>query len=131
MSRHFIDHSDHISRQTFSAAVILNSAGTQVGKIIVRFTPSQVGLNHEVGVIFHPAGIDYASTMKGGTYSQPSTLIELLDANGVKSYAWSGDLIISSHRAKAGEVSAGSLSQFNDVASLKHGRKTYRVLWAL
>ena len=131
MNRHFIDHSDHISRQTFSAAVILDSKGRLQGRIMIRFTPSQIGYNHEVGVIFHPAGVDYASTMKGGTYSQPSTLIELLDANGVKSYTWSGDLIFNQSRGEPGQVCAESLSQFSDVASLKHGRKSYRVLWAL
>ena len=131
MTKHFIDHTDHISRQTFSAAVIVDSNGKQAGKIIIRFTPSQIGYNHQVGVLFHPADMSFEVALKGSTYSQPQTLADLFSGAGVRMYDWTGREIIAGWKDKEGAVCAQSLSRFDDIASIKHGRKQYSVLWAI
>jgi len=126
-----LDQANHISRQTFSAAVIVDSEGNQAGKVVVRFTPSQIGYNNQVGVIFHPADLSFSKTIKGNSYSAPTTLVRLLNQAGVTCCDWGGTEIVAGHKASEGQVSSESLSRFDDVASIKHGRKQYSVLWAI
>ncbi len=129
---HFIDYTCNVSKQTFSAAVITDSKGKQVGKIIIRFTDSQIGYNHQVGVIFYPADLDFSKALKGGTYSQPGTLFHLLDAAGIKQFNFSGQRIVGyDDKAAPNTQIYDSMSTFNEITTLKYKRKTYNVLWAI
>ena len=129
---HFIDYTCNVSKQTFSAAVIIDSQGKQRGKIIIRFTDSQIGYNHHVGVIFHPAELNFSDTRKGSTYSQPGTLFKLLANNGIESYNFNNQLIVGySKKQPKNTQMYDSMSRFDEIVKLKFNRKTYRVLWAM
>jgi hypothetical protein len=123
---HFIDYTSNISKQTFSAAAITDRKGNMVGKIIVRFTDSQIGYNHQVGVLFYNADLDFSETLKGGTYNQPDTLFTVLTNANIKCYDWHQNQITA-----RGANSADSLSSFNDIRYIKHNRKTYTLNWVL
>ncbi len=130
---HFIDYTQNVSKQTFSAAIITDSKGKQVGKIIIRFTDSQIGYNHQVGVIFHPSDcLGFDKTSKGGTYSQPGTLFHLLDTDGIKQFNFGGQRIVGYDDKTAPNTQIyDSMSTFNEITTLKYKRKTYNVLWAI
>lgn len=127
---HFIDYTNHLSKQTFSAAAIVDSGGKQVGEIIIRFTQSQIGYNHQVGVIFHPAELDFSNNKKGGTHEQPGTLFYILREAGVKAFNFGGDLI-TTYGDKAEGRHYNSMSRFDEIITLKYKRKIYRILWVM
>ena len=133
MKQTILDKTNHVSKQTFSAAVITDSKGKQVGKIIIRFTDSQIGYNHEVGVLFHPAELSFRESHKGNTYAQPDTLYFLLSRAGIKCYNWSGQRVIDYTLIEKGVKGQNynSMSRFDEIVKLKHGRKEYNVLWAM
>ncbi len=128
--KHFIDFTCNVSKQTFSAAAIVDNKGVQQGRIIIRFTDSQIGYNHQVGVIFAPESLDFGNTSKGNTYSQPGTLFHMLDNAGVKCFNRSGDKITNYGDKEQGQC-YDSMSSFNEIVTLKYNRKTYRVLWVM
>jgi hypothetical protein len=132
-TNNFIDYVNHVSKQTFSAAVITDSKGKQVGKIVIRFTGSQIGYNHEVGVVFYPADINFSSTRKGNTYGQPGSLYYLLRDAGVKMYNFSGNQVIDYDMQKKGVSGQNydSMSRFDEIVKLKFNRKSYNVLWCM
>jgi len=126
--KHFIDYSHNVSKQTFSAAVIVDSEGRQVGKIIIRFTDSQIGYNHNVGVIFYPAELSFEKTRKGGTYDQPGTLFKVLHDAGIEVYAHNKRVV----RCDAlNSVRYDSLSTFSDITKLSYKGVDYSILWAM
>lgn len=117
--QNFLDHTSHVKKQTFSAAVILDAKGKMRGRIVVRFTPSQIGYNHQVGAIVYGTDLDFNTTQKGGTYDQPQSLVKLLKAHGMKAIHHNGDELSDCH------------GRFDDCDRIKHGRKVYRVIWAI
>ena len=129
--KHFIDYSQNVSKQTFSAAVIVDSEGKQVGKIIIRFTDSQIGYNHNVGVIFYPAELNFEKTRKGGTYDQPGTLFKVLHDAGIKVYAHNKRVDGYDGHDIANAVRYDSLSTFNDITGLSYNDDEYSILWAM
>ncbi len=130
--KHFIDYANNVSKQTFSAAVIVDSNGVMAGRIIIRFTDSQIGYNHQAGVLFHIAGIDFSDTRKGNTYSQPGTLFHILDNAGVKQFNFGGQRIVGyDDKDEPNSQIYDSMSTFNEITTLKFKRKTYRILWAM
>ena len=48
-----IDKIDSMGKQSVSAAVITDSSGNMAGKILVRFTDSYIGWNHEVCLVMY------------------------------------------------------------------------------
>ena len=127
----FIDHTSHVSKQTFSAAVITDSKGKQVGKIIIRFTDAQIGYNHEVGVVFYPADLNFSETLKSGVNNNPDTLYHLLNNNGIKVYSRYSQLIGYKNKETNKTVRYDSLSDFSDIVRIKFNRKSYNVLWCM
>jgi len=129
----FIDYTCNVSKQTFSAAAIVDSKGKQVGKIVIRFTDATIGYNHQVGVIFYPAEINYKDNRKGNTYAQPDTLFYILRDAGIKVYNFGGDQVIDYDMAKKGIKGQNydSMSRFDEIVKLKYNRKTYRILWCM
>ena len=123
------DKLNMLNKQSFSAAAIVDAQGNSAGRVIIRFTDSQIGWNHEVGVIFSDAGLNLAHTSKGNTYSTPGTLYFMLREAGVKSYTWNGKQI-GDYDNKTGQ-NYDSLGRFDDIAKLKIGRKHYNLLWII
>lgn len=113
------EYTNNVSRQTFSAASIVDSKGKQVGKIIIRFTDSNIGYNHLVYVQL-PGFV--RGQAKGNTYNQPVTLFRLIQDNGFRCFAGRGREVMTYGDAE-------SLSSFNDIASLKKGNRTYTINW--
>ena len=124
MANNIFDRINKVSKQTISAAVITDSKGRACGRVLVRFTDSQVGYNHEVAVIFHEGetSIDAGTSSKGSCYSNPSTLVKKLQAENLKPLQHSGKPI---------EGCGDYLSQFTDVCGFKMGRKRFDILWAI
>ena len=71
-----------VSRQAASVAVIQDENGNVRGRILVRFTPAQIGYNHEVSVHCHALEMTHEQSAKGSCYQNPSSLFDLLDSNG-------------------------------------------------
>ena len=78
--KHFIDSYSNLSKQTFDTAIIVDSKGKQAGKIIVRYTNSQIGCNNQTGVIFYPSDLNFEKTEKGSSYNQDSVYTLLSDS---------------------------------------------------
>lgn len=152
MAKHFIDHSNAVKAQTFSCAAIIDGKGKSCGRIIIRYTKSHIGYNHEVGVQFYdganpkPADINFNQTEKGGTYDSPSTLFKMLAEKQFKCFTFNKNPIMSPKAArkynadnqesiskglKRDAYSHDSLSRFSEVNQIKLGRKTYSVHWVL
>ena len=53
MTTCLIDKINTLSKQSVSAAAIIDSHGNLAGKVLVRFTHSYIGWNHEVEIIFY------------------------------------------------------------------------------
>ena len=131
--KHFIDHTQNVSKQTFSAGVIVDSKGKMQGKVVIRFTDAQIGYNHQVGVVFYPAEINFKDASKGGTYAQPDTLFYLLRDAGCKVYRRDGIRVIDYTLKDQGIDGQmyDSMSRFDEIEMIKYKRKTYRILWAM
>ena len=126
MTTHFIDRLDHVSRQTFSAAVILDADGNQCGRIIVRFTDSQIGYNHEVGISFYHSQLpssesNFSMSRKGSCYSNPATMVDMLQELGFT--CWTHNKPVTGR--------GDYLSRFKDIESMKAGNRKFRILWAI
>ncbi len=119
---HYQDKVNTVSRQTLSAAVILNSKGHLCGKIIVRFTDARIGYSHEVGVVMDKLNMDYDDNKKGGVYDTPKTLISMIAAAGGKPMAH-GKIINKAH--------FDVFSRFDEIDGIKVGRNKFKILWAL
>lgn len=117
--KHFIDHINMVSKQTFSCALIFDAKGKQCGKIIVRFTDSQIGYNHQLGMVF--GDLDFGTTFKGDCYSNPDTLIKALQSIDCKALNFRKEIV---------GIGSGS-SQFNDIKYIRQGRKTFRIEWCM
>ena len=73
----------NVSRQATSVGVIQDDKGNIRGRILVRFTPAQIGYNHEVSVHCYPLDMNQADDVaKGSCYQNPVTLFDLLEENG-------------------------------------------------
>ena len=129
--KHFFDKLNSMTKQSFSAAAIVDAKGNHVGRVLIRFTDSYIGWNHEAGVIFHAENValNMNSTRKGNTYSTPGTLYYLFRDAGVKCYD-RRDQQIGDYDNKTA-VNYDSLSRFDDIASVKISRKIYKLLWIL
>jgi len=127
--KHFFNRANGMSKHAISTAAIIDSDGNLAGKIVIRFTDSQVGWNHEAGVLFYPADIDFSDSRKGSTYSQPDTLYYVFREAGIKCFDWQGRRF--GDYSDRHDVMIDSQSRFNDIATIKHGRKKYRLLWII
>ena len=111
--------------------MITNSKGHKVGSIIIRYTPSQIGYNNEVGVLLYVGGetvADYSDNIKGSTYSHMNAARLLID-KGVRCFSHNNE-IVTNRLTKTGQQHTESFSSNKELERLKIGRKHYRVLWA-
>ena len=70
-------------RQAASVGVIQDEKGNIRGRILVRFTPAQIGYNHEVSVHCHALEMSQVDDVKKGScYQNPVTLFDLIDRSG-------------------------------------------------
>jgi len=130
--KHFTEYMRDVSKQTFSAASIVDSRGKQAGSIIIRFTDSYIGYNHNVCVLMYGVdGLDYGTTAKGGMYSQPQTMVRHFEAHGVKCFNFYGERIFGNYQKNRKVLVADSLSRFSDVHSIKNGNKKYALHWVM
>lgn len=133
MSKHFIDKINSLSRQSISAAAIVDSDGDMAGKVLIRFTDSQYGWNHEVGVTMWRQAdngrqsLDFGRSSKGGTYNRPGTLYFMLREAGFRCFMHGGKEI-GDYENKTG-CNYDSLSSFSDIAFIKQGNRKFRLLW--
>lgn len=130
MKKYLLDKINSMSRQSVSTAVIVDSKGDMAGKILVRFTDSQIGWNHEISAtlwgFMDENGNNLLSmnkSKKGNCYSNPFTLFKLFNDAGLKCYDYSENPI-SARRAD-------SLSAFSSIAMIKHGNRKFRIYWAI
>jgi len=142
---HFTDYMQYVSKQTFSAAAIIDSDGKSAGKIIVRYTDATIGYNHNVCVLFYPVdGMNYSNTKKGGTYNEPATLVQMLESNNITAYLHDGNRVTSDYDLIYGKrrktpnkrinnniSHAESMSRFSDISSIKYKRKKYNLVWVM
>ena len=126
----FYDKVSDMGRHAVSAACIIDSNGEVRGRVLIRFTPAPIGWNHEAGVMFGPAGLDLGTPSRGEVHSMPGTLFFLLREAGVKCYRH--DMTrIGDYDDDPDDCKYDSLSRFNDIAWVKHGRRRYRLAWIL
>ena len=128
----FIDKYSKLSRQCFDTAVITNSKGDRVGKIIVRYTDSHIGYNNETGIMFHGAGVtlDFSNTVKGNSYDK-SSVYEMLAGAGCRVYGYGG-LEFTDDRGKMNNDNTQrveSISRCDEFTSFKKGNAVFRILW--
>ena len=123
MAKHFIDKVG----QNCSAAIILNSAGDVRGRILVHYTSAEIGMNHEVGIVFYGIGKDerhrcnFGKTRKGNCYANPETLVEMLCEI---------DCSPTSHDKPV--IGVGDyLTSFSYVDGFKIGNHKFRIVWAI
>ena len=132
MSLHFMEKVNSMTRQAIDTAVIVDAKGQRRGKIIVRYTDSQIGWNNETGIIFHygKSNLDFGKTVKGGAYDR-SAVYALLSSIGAKVYGWRGlqyhtysDKPTKGHNLQ----NVSGVSQCTDFTSFKIGNKTFKIL---
>ena len=128
--QHFIDHYHVVKKQTFDTAIITNGNGKVAGKIIVRYTDSQIGYNNETGVLVYGVdGLDFNNTMKGSTYNHDS-VYRLLRNAGAKVFHHNGQQFGDySDKNRDGLVMSDSMSRCTDFISFKIGNRKYTINW--
>lgn len=126
--KYLIDKIDSLSRQSVSAAVIVDSKGNQAGKVLIRFTDSYIGWNHEVSAVIYGSDLNMRTSSKGGTYDKPGTLYKMFKDAGFKCFTHN-DNRIGDYSDKH-PVCYDSLSVFNDIHYVKNGNTKYRIMWA-
>ncbi len=127
------EHFNNISRQTFDAAIITNSKGKKVGKILVRYTNAQIGWNNETGIYFYGHGdnrLEFSSTIKGNTYTNDSVYV-LLKNIGAKVYGFNDVRFYSYGEEPKTEnrQSVDSISRCTEFLSFKLGNSKFNILW--
>jgi hypothetical protein len=116
---HFIDRTSSLTKQSFSAAVILHGA-KENGSLRIRWTDSQIGWNLEIGAVLHSVeDLNFSHTTKGNTYSNVATLVDHFKPFGIIPLDWNKKPINEGHSA------------ISDCRYLKDGRKIYKVIWAI
>ena len=130
MSKHFIDRVNSMSRHAFDQAIITNSKGEPCGKIIVRYTDSQIGWNNETSIILNGYPLDFGVTKRGSTYDHGS-VFHLLRGVGAKVYGWNGTRYIGyeDKKPKTPYHMSDSTSNCRDFTSFKIGNKKFNILW--
>jgi len=127
--KHFIDHYQIVKKQTFDTAIITNSKGKIAGKIIVRYTDSQIGYNNETGILLYAADLDFGNTLKGDTHNKEN-VFRLLRSVGAKVYDHSGSQFGTYSDKNRSELRmADSVSQCRDFVSFKIGNSKYKIHW--
>lgn len=136
---HFIDHLNTVKKQTFDMAVITNSKGQKVGKIIIRYTDSQIGYNNETGIIFQTRGddpnhLDFSNTIKNGSYNVCNGVYELLTGIGAKLYGrngvkFHGYMTKFSKPVPENGQNVDSMSQPTEFEYFKIGNRRFNILW--
>jgi len=117
--KHFIDKINSMSKQSVSAAVVMHG-DKEAGKILVRWTDSQIGWNVELSAAMYGENeVGFKTTTKGNTYSNVMTLVNHFKQFGIVPLDWGKKPMDESH------------SQITDCRYLKEGRKTFKVLWAI
>ena len=127
--KYLIDKIVSMSKQSVSAAAIVNSKGEQCGKILVRFTNSTYGWNHEVSaILYEHETLNMKQITKGESESTPRALYALLKNNNIRCFT---------HNKEIGDYSNklpccyDSLSSFSDIARIKYRRKSYQLMWVV
>jgi hypothetical protein len=129
--KYLIDKISSMTKQSVSAAAIVDSNGNMAGKVLVRFTDSQIGWNHEVSAVIYDSegmvALNMRNSRKGGTYDKPLSLYALFDDAGFVPFTHN-DRSIGSYDNKR-DVNVDSLSTFSDIAYVKKGNKRYSLMW--
>ena len=126
--KHFYDKVTGMSKHAVSCAAIVDSKGQLCGKIAIRYTDVCDGWNHELSVLLYDV-CSLDNTSKGCRNSNPDTLYRHFRDNGIRCYDW--------NRKELGDYSnkrdrnADSLSNFSEIKYIKHGRKSYTLMWIL
>lgn len=83
--KNLLEKLDKVSNQTFDAAIIIDSKGQPLGKVLVRYTTGSGGYSNETGVLLNHKRIhlDFNKSMKGDWYEKAS-LYHLLAEVGCK-----------------------------------------------
>ena len=128
--QHFTDHYQQVKKQTFDTAIITDSKGKVSGKIIVRYTDSQIGYNNETAILLYGNDkLNFGTTRKGSTYDHDMVYRMLRDA-GAKVYSYNGDQFGDySDKNRENLVMADSMSRCTDFHSFKIGSNKYNILW--
>lgn len=131
MNDYIQDKINTLTRQSVSAAAIIDSKGNMAGKILVCFTNGLYGWNHEVSAcLFGHDKLSFGKSRKGNCYDNPTTLYKLLRDAGLTAYDWNGRKL-GHYDDKRPHVPVDSLSRFSDIRTIKHGRKSYRLEWVI
>ena len=128
--KHFIDNYCTVKAQTFDTAIITDSNGKVAGKIIVRYTNSQIGYNNETAILMYSIdGLDYTNTRKGSTYNQESVFYILRDV-GAKVYNYQGKQFgMYGDKDRENLIMADSISRCTEFSSFKIGNRKYNINW--
>ena len=125
----FQDHLNTVKKQTFDMAIITDSKGKSSGKIVVRYTDSQIGYNNQTGIVLYRYDLDYGTTRKGSTYDQDS-VFHLLRGIGAKVYNHSGvEFCTYGDKKREGKINADSISRCTEFVSFKIGRAKFTIHW--
>lgn len=116
----FSDKINTVQNQCTDKAIITDSKGKAVGKIIVRYTDSHIGYNNETGILFDEFGLDFGTTQKGSTYDKKEVAKILLHA-GLQPLTWG--------KEKITKRSASSLNNCTEVCFIKKGNRLFNILW--
>jgi len=128
--KHFADKLASMSKQTTDEAIILDSKGSLVGKVFVRYTDSTIGWNNETGVIFHDNDIhlDLSKTEKHDCYNNLDGLFNLLKSIGANLFDYNNQHIVDNHK----DIHArqlDSMSSVRDLEQFKISNRKYKILW--
>ena len=130
---HIQDHLNNVSRQCFDTAIITDNKGNAKGKVIVRYTDSQMGFNNETGVIFHhnDIHINCTDTRKGSAYNQYN-LYDILSENGCKVLGWNKEQFFNyGNKPKhfEGMQNIEGISSCKDMRYIKVGNSLFKIHW--
>ena len=131
--KHFLDHTQNVSKQCFDTAVITDSKGKKVGKIIIRYTNSQIGYNNQTGILFYAGegrALDFGTTVKGSTYNKDG-VFTLLSSIGAKVYGFNDLQFYDYNNKLTGDntQSVDSISRCTEFLKFKIGNSVYNILW--
>lgn len=114
-----------VSRQAASVGVIQDDKGNIRGRILVRFTPAQIGYNHEVSVHCHALEMTHCDDVaKGSCYENPATLFDLFDRNGHQ--------VLDGQLKPMTRADVESRSGFYNLSAIKSDEgEFFTIFWAL